>query len=1411
MTITNNKNFNKYLALATSVAGILGFLVFLNHDDVQIFPNAVIEISRKDFAASESVKIKIDLGEKLTSSNLFINKAEADEGLNIENQLLFNSETPVDTMINAEQLNDQEIELIIYPPESGFKPGSYTIKTTIERDNDFRELMQDFNWGVLAINLNKSIYRPNEMAKIFFGVLDEKGSTMCNANLKLIIKKPDGEESNLSSENGLIKNGPECLGNNVTDQPDYYAEYLVTGEGKYVMQLTAETKNGEYSIADYFEADGDLPFDVERVGPTRINPKAPYDMKIKVTANKKFKGRVTEVVPSSFKLTDLTEGFIAHDPNGEPRRTLSWNVDLERGETVTVGYKFDALDVSPEFYLLGPLEFSADGGNSIFKESRYWQVASDLVDRLILFWDTADGAIPSGWSCISCSGGVYENRFPLASVSGGTNGGNETHTPTGTTALDAFGGTEIRGTGTSGNVANTTHTHGTLTSTLGAASNRPKFATLKLIKSDAAPSSIPQNAIAMFDASPPSGWTTYSTVNDRIILASDSAGGPVTGGSDTHNHSVTWPTLGASTGSRNSNGTGATAAPDAHGHTAPSASNLNTLSNLPRKTSVILAKANAGGVSAFANVIAMFDATPDSGDWTVLSDSGDTFDNAFIEASTSFTAAGGSNTHSHANLQSGASGANDGTGVTTGTTVASVAANGHTHTLTLTVTSTDNHRPLFRTIIVAKGVDKPDVTGNAYADESTTAWVPCDGVTANISLVVNGGTAQTTSCADATGAYSFADVTIAANNPVSVFFNATDSGAAVTVAVNSTSNITLNPRKNRVWVKSETGVSNITNTNLDHCDSVSPAGCANVPYAVTSGALTVEDGVELHIESGKTFAPGGNVTVPNLHVVGTYTGVVGGTETLTLNGSGTGACTTEPGTIRPLCIDGGTFTASETTVFSGTGTSNVEATTYEDLVASRSAGTFQTMSGTATLNDQLTVKPSTTLTLAVNNTTMTVANVASVSGTFTSGTGTKTFSGDFLLNNGGTYTGATSSATTKFRGSAATLAATTTWTKNSEAVVFDRGGGLTSTWTDSNSTKQDMGSVTIAANGGNTTVNLGSSVKANTVAINASQTMSANGSNILTLLGNATPFQVNGTFTPSTGTVEYVPGATTGVTLASISFNNLTLNKAANTFTADGNMTVSGSGTPFVITAGTFDAGTFIFTYNSTAATNITATTYYNLTLAPSGAGGPTYTLGTTTGQTITVSNDLAIGGANAVTVTANTNDPTLDVDRDFIIDTGDTFTASNTGTFTVGRHWTNNGTFTHSSGTVTMDTTATTTLAGATNFQSFTSITAGKTLQFTENQVFGFAGTFTITGANGNQIHIHSTTSTQWKINLTGTDAVTYAHIDNSGCETGTTDVNLDSTSTNGGNNDTCWVFPPNATNGRVKGNVRLRGGVRL
>ena len=102
--------------------------------------------------------------------------------------------------------------------------------------------------------------------------------------------------------------------------------------------------------------------------------------------------------------------------------------------------------------------------------------------------------------------------------------------------------------------------------------------------------------------------------------------------------------------------------------------------------------------------------------------------------------------------------------------------------------------------------------------------------------------------------------------------------------------------------------------------------------------------------------------------------------------------------------------------------------------------------------------------------------------------------------------------------------------------------------------------------------------------------------------------------------------------------------------------TLSGPGTPFVV-SGNFQAQSSLFKYTATSSAEIENTTYYRLELSPSAAGSPTYTI---QAGTLITNDYLYIGDAtNPVIVTANTNDPTLDIIGDFEIRNSATFTAS--------------------------------------------------------------------------------------------------------------------------------------------------------
>ncbi|KPJ54639.1 hypothetical protein AMJ47_04050, partial [Parcubacteria bacterium DG_72] len=68
--------------------------------------------------------------------------------------------------------------------------------------------------------------------------------------------------------------------------------------------------------------------------------------------------------------------------NGEVKEIV-WQLDMQKGKEYQLEYTFDAPDISPEFYLLGPLSIgSSVGSGQAWQEARYWQIASDATETL---------------------------------------------------------------------------------------------------------------------------------------------------------------------------------------------------------------------------------------------------------------------------------------------------------------------------------------------------------------------------------------------------------------------------------------------------------------------------------------------------------------------------------------------------------------------------------------------------------------------------------------------------------------------------------------------------------------------------------------------------------------------------------------------------------------------------------------------------------------------------------------------------------------------------------------------------------------------------------------------------------------------------------------------------------------------
>lgn len=160
----------------------------------------------------------------------------------------YNDEKDINTVVKVFDVNNKEIdnigseiqydkngEIIVNLNHNHFqqkiKPGRYKMKLEVKDGDKIYIQEQEFVWGVLVVNTNKTIYLPGEKAYLQFAVLKDNGQTICDGRLKLEIIGPDGKIETLSTEEGTINYSGRCFGDNVIDTPDYFAHYQVGGQG----------------------------------------------------------------------------------------------------------------------------------------------------------------------------------------------------------------------------------------------------------------------------------------------------------------------------------------------------------------------------------------------------------------------------------------------------------------------------------------------------------------------------------------------------------------------------------------------------------------------------------------------------------------------------------------------------------------------------------------------------------------------------------------------------------------------------------------------------------------------------------------------------------------------------------------------------------------------------------------------------------------------------------------------------------------------------------------------------------------------------------------------------------------------------------------------------------------------------
>src|SRR6185369_13898044 len=215
--------------------------------------------------------------------------------------------------------------------------------------------------------------------------------------------------TDFSIADNTITDSGKCGANTVTNEADFQAKFATTTSGIYQMTVTAGVNGKQRSITDYFKVDGTAPFDIERTSfPTRIYPPSPYPTTFTVIAKQDYHGTIIDTVPASFMIEHISD-------NGRTEKSgdftkIIWQTNLRGGTPKTFTYFIKFPMISPEFYLLGPIQIGD------FQEARQWQIASDTLNSTSGVVAYEDNGSSNTWSRI-WTGTAWNPAPPAAATS----------------------------------------------------------------------------------------------------------------------------------------------------------------------------------------------------------------------------------------------------------------------------------------------------------------------------------------------------------------------------------------------------------------------------------------------------------------------------------------------------------------------------------------------------------------------------------------------------------------------------------------------------------------------------------------------------------------------------------------------------------------------------------------------------------------------------------------------------------------------------------------------------------------------------------------------------------------------------------------------------------------------------------
>ncbi len=709
-------------------------------------------------------------------------------------------------------------------------------------------------------------------------------------------------------------------------------------------------------------------------------------------------------------------------------------------------------------------------------------------------------------------------------------------------------------------------------------------------------------------------------------------------------------------------------------------------------------------------------------------------------------------------------------------------------------------------------------------------------------------------------------------------------GTAVSQTLSVSGSLTIGDGTNAVTIRSDTynPAINVAGSVTIGAGAAFTKGTGTFTFNGTTAATYTDStttkqnlGV-VSINKTDTTAPSTNnkVTLASSMTVDTLSidGTAGQADTLDLgSGSYTLQVANGGATADVLTISGTLTIGTSTVQFSATNASgniNINNLAYSSLRVSGAETYVLTgnQNGNTKISGSLTIDTGATLDVTANDYALELGGSWSNSGNFVSRSGTVTlsgsatqniisgdsaFSGLTIANTGAagtssddsipwgtlTVTGAlavtsgelklsTNNPNVSVAGSM-TIGASGIITKGTGTFTFN--GTTAATYTDSTTTKQNLGVVSInktdtTAPSTNNKVTLASSMTVDTLSIDGTagqaDTLSLGSSGYTLKLAKAgsssAVLTVSGTLSAGTSTIEFAATNSSGsVTIPALTYSGLTVS-GNETYEAAGDMTVSGN---LTISAGTYVApiGTLrlggSLTNNGSFSANggtveLTASSGTKTLTMASGSfaalsltGSATYEAATslTASGTMTISAGTLSQGSKSLTVGALTvsggtfsgGTGSLDVNGALTISSG-TMTAPSGDTTVSGNFTHSGGTFSHNTGTIVLDG-GDQTISSTTTFYSLKkTVTTARTLTFPASATQTVVGTLTLKGASGALLSLRSSTSgTRWKIDPQGDRSLQYLDVKDSQNTNATKIATSGLHVTDSGNNKG-WAFPP-------------------